>query len=479
MGNVYTPSNGFAGNLSSGYIGEISYSFDTTPPRNCLLCNGQVINVADYPKLAKVFKDVFGVYNKFGGDGFTTFALPDLTGRYLKGSDVANIGTFERDGLPDVRGRFGNISTWPHSLEACEGAFTAVNAGGVTGRKNAGGETAYVWQFLASHGASSTKTSLKNYITDTKINPYGKTKDRVIPKTLEIAYYIRYELDTVEDDGLLNGILIPFTYDCVEQDYGSRLTTISLQYACEELEDIEVIYHRGDNTYSVTLRNIVPQRITNINETNENVTYRHYDGYAYYNNNKIDLFISRIDEDVVIDKVVGYRHINVIGYNKPIIGEIKMFHMNKSIPDGWVKCDGTEIDVREHPEMTKLCEILGACGFGTNDVNIFKLPDLEDRYLEGSSNLQSEYHEAGVPNISGQFGGTNGYYHSIETCTGAFHDGWRANSAGFKGGSNNNYAIVNMDAHNSSNVYGREFTSKYPMELDGIKIDYAIYYKED
>lgn len=44
-------------------------------PTGWIYCEGQVLNMADYPALGAVF------LNRFGGNGTTTFALPDMRGR--------------------------------------------------------------------------------------------------------------------------------------------------------------------------------------------------------------------------------------------------------------------------------------------------------------------------------------------------------------------------------------------------------------
>ena len=59
-------------------VGEIITRLGNTPPKHYLLCNGKEYNIADYPDLAQHFIDEFGTSNYFGGDGETTFAVPDL-----------------------------------------------------------------------------------------------------------------------------------------------------------------------------------------------------------------------------------------------------------------------------------------------------------------------------------------------------------------------------------------------------------------
>jgi microcystin-dependent protein len=51
----------------------------TTAPQGWLICNGQTVNIADYPELATHFASHFGSANFFGGDGTTTIAVPDTT----------------------------------------------------------------------------------------------------------------------------------------------------------------------------------------------------------------------------------------------------------------------------------------------------------------------------------------------------------------------------------------------------------------
>lgn len=67
-------------------VGTIISVMGTSAPANYLVCDGTVYNISSYPELAKYFKDQFGSENKFGGDGTTTFAVPDLQGEFLRGA---------------------------------------------------------------------------------------------------------------------------------------------------------------------------------------------------------------------------------------------------------------------------------------------------------------------------------------------------------------------------------------------------------
>lgn len=66
-------------------IGTIISFMGTIPPEGYLICDGSTLNIADYPILSSFFITQFGSSNYFGGNGSTTFALPDLRNEFLRG----------------------------------------------------------------------------------------------------------------------------------------------------------------------------------------------------------------------------------------------------------------------------------------------------------------------------------------------------------------------------------------------------------
>jgi microcystin-dependent protein len=70
----------------------ISY-MGNTAPTGYLFCNGAEYNITDYPDLAEQIKNEFGSYNYYGGDGETTFKVPDLRGEFLRGTGTATRNT--------------------------------------------------------------------------------------------------------------------------------------------------------------------------------------------------------------------------------------------------------------------------------------------------------------------------------------------------------------------------------------------------
>jgi microcystin-dependent protein len=67
-------------------VGTIIAVMGKTVPTNYLACNGQVVNIAEYPELATYFNTQFEASNFFGGNGTTTFGIPDLRGEFLRGT---------------------------------------------------------------------------------------------------------------------------------------------------------------------------------------------------------------------------------------------------------------------------------------------------------------------------------------------------------------------------------------------------------
>ena len=67
-------------------VGTIIAVMGNEAPSHYLKCDGMIYNIADYLELSNYFKAQFGESNYFGGDGLTTFAVPDLRGEFLRGT---------------------------------------------------------------------------------------------------------------------------------------------------------------------------------------------------------------------------------------------------------------------------------------------------------------------------------------------------------------------------------------------------------
>ena len=66
---------------NSRTIGEIKFFPVDTPPAHTLVCNGGAVSRTAYAELFAVLGTKYGA-----GDGSTTFNLPDLRGRFIRGT---------------------------------------------------------------------------------------------------------------------------------------------------------------------------------------------------------------------------------------------------------------------------------------------------------------------------------------------------------------------------------------------------------
>lgn len=82
---------------ASGFLGEVRMYAPDTEPVNWLFCRGQAISRATYATLYNLIGTRFG-----GGDGSSTFNLPDYRGRYPFGHNAG--GSYGQNGVGQVFG---------------------------------------------------------------------------------------------------------------------------------------------------------------------------------------------------------------------------------------------------------------------------------------------------------------------------------------------------------------------------------------
>ncbi|RZN80260.1 MAG: phage tail protein [Winogradskyella sp.] len=89
----------YNGNAQEAFIGEVKLFAGNFAPRGWALCEGQLLAISSNSALFSILGTTYG------GDGRTTFALPDLRGR-------APIAPGTGPGLPTIRlgDKSGNVS---------------------------------------------------------------------------------------------------------------------------------------------------------------------------------------------------------------------------------------------------------------------------------------------------------------------------------------------------------------------------------
>jgi len=107
------------------FIGEMIWVPYNFAPMGWEFCNGQTLSVYEYSALYAV------IGNQYGGDGYSTFALPDMRGRLMipagQGAGLSNYV----QGIPG--GEFNHTLTWnempahSHTLQATSSMASATS----------------------------------------------------------------------------------------------------------------------------------------------------------------------------------------------------------------------------------------------------------------------------------------------------------------------------------------------------------------
>jgi microcystin-dependent protein len=143
--------------MTTVYLGQIEIFAFSFAPRNWALCNGQLMSIAQYQALFALLGTTYG------GDGRTTFALPDLRGRVPLGfspSYVQGMASGQENETLSIL----EMPAHNHALLA-DSATAASNNGGVPGNTTVLGNSVGVitqpsggFAVQIYSGASATQT---------------------------------------------------------------------------------------------------------------------------------------------------------------------------------------------------------------------------------------------------------------------------------------------------------------------------------
>jgi microcystin-dependent protein len=115
-------------NMSDTVLGEIKLFAGNIEPPGWLFCDGRLLRISDHTALFEV------VGNSFGGDGLTTFGIPDLRGRVPMGQG-AGVGLTNRNlgdepGAETVIMDVTQLPSHDHTLRATNSAATQTQPAG-------------------------------------------------------------------------------------------------------------------------------------------------------------------------------------------------------------------------------------------------------------------------------------------------------------------------------------------------------------
>ncbi|MDY6420046.1 MAG: phage tail protein [Succinivibrio dextrinosolvens] len=80
-------------------VGTVHAFAGVYAPNGWLLCNGQAVSRSQFSRLFSVISTRYG-----GGDGYSTFNVPDMRDRFIEGAHSYNVGTPLNAGIPNITG---------------------------------------------------------------------------------------------------------------------------------------------------------------------------------------------------------------------------------------------------------------------------------------------------------------------------------------------------------------------------------------
>jgi microcystin-dependent protein len=159
-----------------GTIGYIKMFAGNFAPRNWAYCQGQTLAIASNTALFSILGTTFG------GNGQTTFALPDLQGRVPigqgTGPGLSTISLGQKAGTNSVTLSANNLPQHIHGLSAAQIKVNNIGdasspVGGVLGNSPGNyGEGFGNNQFLAAGSLSGTTDNAGSSLPLTILNPY-------------------------------------------------------------------------------------------------------------------------------------------------------------------------------------------------------------------------------------------------------------------------------------------------------------------
>lgn len=188
--------------------------------------------------------------------------------------------------------------------------------------------------------------------------------------------------------------------------------------------------------------------------------------------NKMSLIETEINE---VNKNIADVNANVESVGEQVaqwvlVGEVKQY-FGATVPDKYLLCNGQEIAQADYPELYAVIGSLECCQSGNE--GMFKVPDLQDRFLQGANGNLGTVKEAGLPNITGSFGIRDNYYTPNEQKDGALSVTIVTSVSGYgsiPADGSVSPCNIGFNAADSNPIYGKSNTVQPP----AISVNYII-----
>ena len=145
-----------------------------------------------------------------------------------------------------------------------------------------------------------------------------------------------------------------------------------------------------------------------------------------------------------------------------------MCGLYSSAPTGFLLCNGQEVSISDYQGLYSEIGSLDCCK--SSNAGMFKLPNLQDRVLQGANKNLGTMKEAGLPNITADMNSmmTDGG----GSFSGAIYVKNIPRVRGWSGMDANEIRSLRFDASRSSSIYGRSSTVQPP----AVCVNYIIKY---
>jgi len=156
--------------MSEPFVGEIRMFAGNFAPQGWALCDGQLLAISQNDALFSLFGTIYG------GDGRTTFGLPDLRGRVPvhkgQGPGLSNRPIGQKAGAENVTVTVNQLPSHGHPMQATEEPADSAHPGGNLAARsttmdlyiNAGQNANLAPTAIAATGGSQPHSNLMPYL---------------------------------------------------------------------------------------------------------------------------------------------------------------------------------------------------------------------------------------------------------------------------------------------------------------------------
>jgi microcystin-dependent protein len=156
--------------MANPYVGQIIMFAGNFAPLGWALCNGQLLSIAENEVLFNL------IGTTFGGDGTSTFALPDLQGRMPVHMGTSTTGSSyimgEKTGAETVTLTVGELPQHSHGAKGSPagnvvspaGHFWSTDPGGNTAAYTSANDATMAADAIGSHTAAQPHDNMKPFV---------------------------------------------------------------------------------------------------------------------------------------------------------------------------------------------------------------------------------------------------------------------------------------------------------------------------